>query len=74
MKSCNAPKNQPTRRTLPIACAIALAVASTVSLAEPVHGTNAPSLRGKHSDCRVLPDVSVALRVHAGASPVAHPT
>jgi hypothetical protein len=42
MKSCNAPKNQPTRRTLPIACAIALAVASTVSLAEPHHGQIAP--------------------------------
>ena len=42
MKSCNAPKNQPTRRTLPIACAIALAVASTVSLAEPVHADITP--------------------------------
>ena len=35
MKSCNAPKNQTTRRILLIACATALAVAFTVLLAQP---------------------------------------
>ena len=35
MKNCNAPKNQPTRRILPIACATALAVAFAVSLPRP---------------------------------------
>ncbi len=42
MKTCNAPKNQTARRTLPIACATAVAVAFTVSLAQPVHAQVAP--------------------------------
>ena len=42
MKRCNAPKNQPTRRTLSIACATAFAVASTVSLTQPVHAQVVP--------------------------------
>ena len=37
MTNRNTPENQPTRRTLPIAWATALAVAFTVSLAQPVH-------------------------------------
>lgn len=35
MKNCNAPKNQTTGRTLPIACATALAVAFTGALPQP---------------------------------------
>src|SRR5689334_25256590 len=42
MKRCNTPKNQPTRRTLSIACATAFAVASTVSLTQPVHAQVVP--------------------------------
>jgi len=37
MKNCNAPENRTTRRILPIACATALAVGFTVSLAQPAH-------------------------------------
>ena len=37
MKNCNAPENRTTRRILPVACAAALAVAFTVSLAQPAH-------------------------------------
>ena len=37
MKNCNAPQNRNTRRILPIACAAALAVVSTVSLAHRAH-------------------------------------
>jgi hypothetical protein len=37
MKSCNASEIQTTRRILPIACATALAVACTASLAQPAH-------------------------------------
>jgi len=42
MKNCNAPKNHPTRRTLRIACTTALALAFTVSLAQPVHAQVVP--------------------------------
>jgi hypothetical protein len=42
MKNCNAPEKQTTRRTLPIACATALAVAFTVSLPQAVHAQVAP--------------------------------
>jgi hypothetical protein len=44
MKNCNAPEHQTTttRRTLPIACATALAVAFTVSLPQAVHAQVAP--------------------------------
>jgi hypothetical protein len=41
MKNCNAPENQTTRGMLPIACATALAVAFTVSLAQPAHADEA---------------------------------
>jgi len=37
MKNCIAPANRNTRRILPIACAIALAAAFTVSLSHPAH-------------------------------------
>jgi hypothetical protein len=37
MKNCNAPKNQIARRTLPIACAAALAVAFTVCVPQLAH-------------------------------------
>lgn len=37
VKNCNAPKNQTTRRILPIACATTLAVAFTVSRPQPAH-------------------------------------
>src|SRR5436190_9206461 len=38
MKNCNASEIQITRRILPIACATALAVACTASLAQSVQG------------------------------------
>jgi hypothetical protein len=37
MKNCNASENQTTRRILPMACATALAVVLTGSLAQPAH-------------------------------------
>jgi hypothetical protein len=37
MKNCNPPENRTTRGILPIACATALAVASTVCLPQPAH-------------------------------------
>jgi hypothetical protein len=37
MKNCNAPENRTTRRILPIACAAALAVALTLSVAPLAH-------------------------------------
>jgi hypothetical protein len=37
MENRNAPKNQTTRRILPVACATALAVAFTVALPQPAH-------------------------------------
>ena len=37
MKNCSAPESRTRGRILPIACAAALAVASTVSLAQPAH-------------------------------------
>jgi len=42
MTNRNAPKNQSTSRILPIACATALAVACTASLAHPLHDEIAP--------------------------------
>ena len=42
MKNCNAPETHTTRRTLPSTCLSALAVAFTVSLAQPVHAQVAP--------------------------------
>ncbi len=57
MKTRNAPKNQTARRTLPIACATALAVAFTVSLPQAVHAQVVP------------PPTPDTIAVQAGNSP-----
>jgi Protein of unknown function (DUF3455) len=55
MKSCNAPRNQTTRRVLLIACAMALAVAFAISLPQPAH-----------ADRVRPPDVPNSIKVPAG--------
>jgi hypothetical protein len=49
MKSCDALSNQTTRRILPIACSIALAVGFTISLPQPAHAAHVtpPPVPGK---------------------------
>src|SRR5215475_11364082 len=59
MKDCNTPEHRITRRILPIACATALAVASTISAAQPAHA----------AQIIVPPNLPASLRV----DPPSHP-
>jgi hypothetical protein len=60
MKNCNAPESKTTRRILPIACAAALGMAFTVSLAQAAHAAPIEI---------VVPPVSPNLEVDAGFKP-----
>jgi hypothetical protein len=60
MKNCNAPESKTTRRILPIACAAALGMAFTVSLAQAAHAAPIEI---------VVPPVPPNLEVDAGFKP-----